>query len=365
MNHLRYWLFVTLVIAAWQTALSQNPYIVSTLPENTDSISAQNATSETQSPEERFLNQHFPYRSLCDWNVGMKFMVIPGATDAYIRTFTDSITGHEIATASLKHKILIYRGFEPTDRGWFRLLFYCPDNGKTYYDEIRNFSFEEYCAHVQGGGVPALACLDDVDKAREVLVGKELWLQKPTVYQDSEASTEGFVERQLRTNSRVHVEKIGVGTREYPVKIIFSTDNGELFFQNVALSRTNSAMSDEDFIQGKAHHYFPYAFSFVSANDTKTAKKSEQRKEKGVEEFVPVVGHPKVSTYKESVPAADKFMSMMGGMVNTGMTMEEVRMSKGEPSKKHRLNNGGTQWDYYDGTKIQFGRNGLVTKIIQ
>ena len=459
-------------------AHAQNDYIVTTY-EETSSTGDSLANDRTPlSPEEAFLEEFFPYKSVCDWEPGMRFLVVPGERDAYIRTFTDSVTSREVGTPSLKFKTLEYRGHEKTSRGWVHMNFYCVEEQKAYYHELHNFSFEEYCQKVQGGGVSGLAYLGDVDRARELLVGKDLWLKSPIVYRDSHSSSEGYVERELKVDTHVRVERVGVGTREYPVKIVFRTDDGQLYYNNVAMSRTNSAMLNEDFITTKAHHYFANAFSLHSQDGTKSAKMSEQMVGKYVTlnractmlqggkevtvgagtEFViqsakarqgtnyftltltnagkvfrrdvtfensvvtgnidgtdegyfyelfdvgkdhdlhsGAVSHAAVTARnnnggsgkgngssksnsrnkggKSKSSHSDKndaplvtggdFMNLVSGMVSKGMSQEAVRLSKGEPERTHTLYNGGTQWDFFDGTKVQFNSKGIVTRIIR
>lgn len=436
-------------------ANAQSDYIVNTY-EDGGSSSDSTAAVVADTPEEAFLAQHFPYISLCDWQPGMRFLVVPGEEDGVIRTFTDSITGREIGTADLRYKSLEYRGVEQTPRGWFRLNFYCAENEKSYYVEIRNFSFAEYCMRIHGGGVRGLAYLGDVDRARELLLGKDLWLKSPVVYRDSPSSSNGFVESQLPVDSHVRVERIGVGSREFPVKIVFRTDDGALYFNTVAMSRTNSALVNEDFIMDRTHHFFANAFRMESQADTKSAKMSERLAGKDITlrrsckmqqegggtvtmnaartfhvqgvrantgtsyytltlaskgktyrkdvtfENTNVAGNidgndesyfdelfsigskyvPSNSTIRRSYSGSSTrrgggmtttsvtesngdFMNMMGGIISKGMTQEEVRMAKGDPERRHRLSSGGTQWDYYDGMKVQFNKSGRVSRIIR
>ncbi|MBO4907000.1 MAG: hypothetical protein J5486_08220 [Bacteroidaceae bacterium] len=427
-----------------QSAQAQSDYIVSTEQTSetaSDSTEAQAATSSL-SPEEKFLNDNFPYISLCDWPSGMRFMVIPSERDATMRSFTDSLEGRQISAADLRHKVLEYRGHETTDRGWFRLLFYCPDNQRSYYYEVRNFSFEEYCLRMQGG-VPALAYLGDVDKARELLIGHEFWLKSPTVYRDRRNSPRGYEQKQLRVDQHVTVVQVGVGTREYPVKIIMRTDDGELYFQTVAMSRTNSGMQEVEYGASKAHHYFANAFSIGSETDARSANMAQRLKGQKIttrrstkmsqggstktvtqgttftvvdvtakpnsnyytlrlsdrtsiiyrkdvtwvnesvsgnidgydeayfpelfsmgETYTPSDGVIRRSNGSVSSTENSDYMHMIVGIISNGMTQEEVRMSKGDPSHTHRLNSGGTQWDFYDGTKVQFDRSGKVVRVI-
>ena len=422
-----------------------NDYIVSTeqVAPQGDSTAVNNVNTESMTAEERFLHDNFPYLSMCNWQEGMRFMVVPNDRDMIVRTFTDSISGREISSGELRYKIMEYRGHETTDRGWFRMNFYCQDNKKAYYYEVRNFTFEEYCSNVQGG-VPSLAYLGDVDKARELLIGKELWLKLPTVYRDRQNSSRGYEEKQLHVDTHVTVTQVGVGTREYPVKIIFSTDNGDLYFQSVAMSMTNSGMLDEEFVTTRAHHYFANAFSIGSDTDASSANMAQRLKgmqittrhttkmnhagsmkdigkgtlfkvlditavpnsdfytlrlstktgtiyrkdvtwQKGstngnasenADAYFPELFtvNPTRSTdnnqgnrlgHESLISPTPQFMHIMGGIVETGMSKEDVRLAKGDPDKTHKLANGGVQWDYNDGTKVVFGGNGRVRRVIR
>lgn len=263
-------------------AQSNNPYLVSTYAEEktdtatTDSVAnSAHKSQEKKSIEEEFLTKDFKYRGLADWTSGMRFMVVPGSKDAYIRTFRDAETGNEVGTGSLKHKILEYKGHTVTDRGWINFNFYCPDNSKNYYHEVRNTTFEDYCNKIKGG-ISALAYLGDVDKARELLIGKTLYTRTDLFYTDDPSAHEGVREFKVDPDQKVTVENIGVGNREYPVKIIVRDQKGNLFFQLVAMSKTNSGMRDDEFIMNEACHYFPNSFGFTSEVGAKSAKKSQE-----------------------------------------------------------------------------------------
>jgi hypothetical protein len=62
------------------------------------------------------------------------------------------------------------------------------------------------------------------------------------------------------------VKAIGVGTRSFPVKIIVEDENGEQFFQNVAMSKTNSGMRDDEFIVDNEKFLFQGSFEFSDDN---------------------------------------------------------------------------------------------------
>lgn len=243
------------------TTVSQTPTVV------TDSTVV---VTDNMSPEERFLFTNFPYRSLCDWQEGMRFMVIPEEKDAFLRTLTDSITGREIGTNDLKHKILTYRGHEYTSRGYEHLNFYCEETKRPYYMELRNISFSSYCNKIDNGGVRALAYLGDVDKARELLIGKDLFTRGNIFFQDDSSPSSPAKEVPLAEDSQVKVEAVGVGTRDFPVKIVFRAPDGNLYFQLVAMSHINCTLLPDNFYREHAKHKFVNSFAFES----KTGKKS-------------------------------------------------------------------------------------------
>ena len=130
-----------------------------------------------------------------------------------------------------------------------------------YYFEVPTGTFEDYC--FTKFGVPALAYLNDVETARKVLMGKTLVTKSTTYYQDATYG-EGAEEVDIPLDSEVRVVKIGVGTRQFPVKIIVSDKDGKEFFQNVAISRTNCGLRDEEFsMLDNQHHTFETAFDMM------------------------------------------------------------------------------------------------------
>ena len=61
----------------------------------------------------------------------------------------------------------------------------------------------------------------------------------------------------------VKVTAVGVGTRAYPVKIIVEDRDGNEFYQNVAISKTNCGMRDDEFIMDNAKYLFANSFELV------------------------------------------------------------------------------------------------------
>ena len=248
------------------SAAAQNQYIVKTknvkqsvAVKAADSASGQ--VAEESEPQD-FLGKNFKYHSLCDWEPGMKFMVMPEKYDLIVNTFCDSLTDKEVSSGKLRYHIMVYRGHADVgNRG--RMYFLCQDDNKVYYYETPNGDFDSYCNGKLG--VPTLAFLDDVDIAHEKLLGQRVFTKGDVYRIDTEANGEGYEEVTVEDGREVKVVAVGVGSRSFPVKIIVEDDKGNQFYQIVAMSKTNSGMRDDEFDKTNAKHAF-YG-SFELAND--------------------------------------------------------------------------------------------------
>lgn len=229
-----------------------------------EEVEAESEETKEEVPDEEqsksFIEKYFRYESMCDWKEGMRFMVIPSKKDMVIRTFCDS-TDHMVSSMSLRHKIMTYKGHERGNGLHERVVFECED-GKTYYFEVPTATFDDYC--YTKFGVPTLAYLGDVDIAIEQLVGKRL-LTTNTVYNvDVSTTSYGYQKIEVPIGTEVTVVAAGVGTRSYPVKLIVVDQTGREFFQNVAISRTNSGMRDEEFKEPDEYkHTFEGSFEIA------------------------------------------------------------------------------------------------------
>ena len=226
-----------------------------------DTLSGQKAEEEKVYD---FISENFRYYSLCDWKEGMKFMVLPEKYDLVVKTFHDpTLNGKEVSSMTLRHKIMVYKGHTTSADGHAHINFTCEDTGKDYYFEVPNGTFDDYC--YTKFGVPTLAYLGDVDIAREKLIGKTLFTRATQYYIDTDYDSDGCQEISVAPNEVVTVTAVGVGTRSYPVKIIVEDKNGKEFFQNVAISKTNSGMRDEEFVMDNNKHLFSGSFELQDA----------------------------------------------------------------------------------------------------
>ena len=261
----RMFLTACMAFAFLNLSAQENPYIVKTkgakksaMTQMADELSA---AQQEQEDAKDFIAQNFKFYSLCDWQEGMKFMVMPEKYDLVVKTFTDAATGKEVSSMPLKYMIMVYKGHHESSDGHSRIDFECPDNGKKYYYEIPSGSFEDYC--YTKTGVPTLAYLGDVDIAREKLMGRTLYTKTQYFRIDTEYDGEGYQDVQVAKDMEVKVTAVGVGSRSYPVKIIVEDKDGNEFYQNVAISKTNSGMRDDEFIMDEAKHLFGNSFELV------------------------------------------------------------------------------------------------------
>lgn len=241
------------------SGMAQSPYIVKT---KASKSTGEVTVSEDADGVMNFLASNFKRRSLCDWEVGMKFMVIPEKYDLVVCTFYDAKTNYEVNNGNLRHKIMVYKGHTKDNNGSVRLNFVCQDDNKEYYFKIPSGSFDDYCYKMTG--VRTLAYLGDVDKARELLMGETLITKAQQYMIDTENG--GQQEIFVGNNTEVKVVAIGVGTRSFPVKIIVEDRHGNQFYQNVAMSRTNCGLRDDEFMLDKAKNTFWGSFNFYDPN---------------------------------------------------------------------------------------------------
>ena len=263
-------MMTVMAVMAMTLQAQENNYIVKTKQaKKTAKVSTPEAEAAEEQEEEPkdFLEKNFRYYSMCDWKEGMRFMVIPDKKDMVIKTFGDSITGQMVSSLKLRHKIMVYKGRDENHKGLHeRINFTCEDDGKTYYFEVPTASFDDYCLGKLG--VSTLAYLGDVDIARQLLKDTTLFTVAKEYYIDTELDGDGYdIITDVPEGTEVKVVAIGVGTRNFPVKIIVADKDGREFFQNVAISKTNSGLRDDELtISNMIFHTFKGAFELPADN---------------------------------------------------------------------------------------------------
>ena len=263
---MRRWVLLVAVSFVMSTAMAQdNPYIVKTKgAQRTTEVTSSQSSGEEEPTD--FMGKNFRYYSMCDWKEGMRFMVVPEKYDLLVCTFRDAETNKEVSSGSLRHQIMTYKGYENTRTGRVHIKFLSENDGREYYYELPIGTFDDYCYTKLG--VPTLAYLGDVDKARELLIDQPLLTRSQTYRVDTDLDGDGYREVTVDKNMLVTVKAIGVGTRSYPVKIIVEDENGNQFYQNVAMSKTNCGVRDDYFALDKERFLFAGSFEFLGANMT-------------------------------------------------------------------------------------------------
>ena len=251
------------------TVMAQdNPYIVKTKGVKRDAtVSVEKDADETEPTD--FMGKNFRYYSMCDWKEGMRFMVIPEKYDLLVNTFHDAVTKKEIGNGVLRHHIMVYQGHEMLPSGRVHINFTCEDDGKSYYYELPYGTFEDYCYTKMG--VPTRV--------------------------DTEYKGDGYRDVTVDKNMLVTVKAIGVGTRSFPVKIIVEDENGNQFYQNVCMSKTNSGLRDEGYSYDDELYSFGGSFEFLGANMTVSSN---------IREYLNKIVHTKYATNMSSKGATSK-----------------------------------------------------------
>lgn len=262
--------------------MAQNSYIVKTKGVKKPSMQKVRTDRNTQAKVEEeeeegptdFIGAHFKYKSLCDWQEGMRFMVMPEKYDLVVNTFVSDSTHKEVSSGKLRYKIMVFKGVTETAEGKWNINFICEDDGIPYHFQVPSGSFDDYCYKKMG--VATLAYLGDVDIARKLLMGQKLRTVTNLYRVDTEYDGEGYQEVSVKKGQVVKVVAVGVGERSFPVKIIVEDAAGNQFFQNVAMSKINSGMRDEEFGMEKAKFAFYGSFDLVFDEEEDVSNNSSE-----------------------------------------------------------------------------------------
>ena len=128
----RLFVIVVMAVAVIAASAQENKYIVKTKGAKKTVVVSNGDSQVVQEKEEPqdTLSRFFRYVSMCDWGVGMRFMVIPDKKDMVIKTFADAETGQMVSSLKLRHKIMVYQGHENTGGLHERVNFTCEDDSE-------------------------------------------------------------------------------------------------------------------------------------------------------------------------------------------------------------------------------------------
>ncbi|MBS7285428.1 MAG: hypothetical protein PUE03_05345 [Prevotella sp.] len=263
----------TLLVALLTTVVvfGQDSYIVKTNNKNVIRLQGDGLQrAMTDDAANNFVVSNFKFHSLCDWEPGMKFMVIPDKYDLVINTFVNNTTNKEETNVSLMHHIMEYRGHSVMPDGRHRIDFFCTTNNTDYYYLVPSGTFDAYCDNTLG--IPTLAYLGDVDIAKEKLMGMTLYAKTTKFRVDTDLNSDGYENVNVEKGTPLKVVSVGVGTRSFPVKIVLEDVNGKQFYQNVAISRTNSGLRQAELMRIYNRNTFQGAFRMVDSLDVVTVQ---------------------------------------------------------------------------------------------
>ena len=191
--------------------------------------------------EEQFIKNNFPLQPLCKWTPGMKFMFAPSAREMFLPTLLIYNTEKGVDNSLMRHKILTFTGTEEkvqkiADETNYTTRFVFEDEGEKYYYDIKNMRLDEICERMPRACINGLVYLQDVDTAKDLLIGKTIYIQSETVRVDDANSYSGYRDIPISVNTEATVTAVGVGSQAYPVKIIFKDTQGHSYYLEVALS---------------------------------------------------------------------------------------------------------------------------------
>jgi hypothetical protein len=321
---------VSFIVTIQQGFSQHNPY----------AVSATGSPSSQQSQDNRsaFVKQ-FPFLKMVDWFPGMRFMVEP-AGDNPVTSHSQiplsplhSLNSYtrQILQKDFEWKIFTFRRLEQRDVG-------CPKGTcqRTYLifecdSSLFEFEFAGDTTELRQATVfnqiDHLVYLDEVDKCKELLLGKTIYVLTGIWLREFEPGRSGYDYNQPKYVP-VRVTKVGLGNPDAPVRIVFKADGVEEAFLDTRLSGVN---------QGSAALgiNFDDAFSTID----------------------PRLMYPKISK------ATWKLIS--SGDVKIGMTGQECLLSWGQPTDVNETTvRKGTyeQWVYGESTYLYF-MNGRLTSI--
>mgnify|MGYP003234910271 CR=1 FL=1 len=218
------------IIPGMITITAQNDYIVKTFQQ----------TDSNMSEEERFVESNFPLITLCKWTLGLKFMFIPDGNDLFVPIFNSYETGKEADSSKLKHRFFEFQGIEEKAKETHvgtnystRFIFSC--EGNKYYYEFKGQRLDDICERNPHASINGLVYLPDVDTARNLLIGKVVYTNFTTARVDDSNSYAGYKTITIPKDEKVTITNIGVGSKSYPVKVIFEDTAGNSYYTEVAL----------------------------------------------------------------------------------------------------------------------------------
>ena len=123
---------------------------------------------------------------------------------------------------------------------------------------------DEICEKAPRAGINGLVYLKDVDTAKELLVGKTVYIQSESARVDDANNYSGYRDIAIPVNTEATITAIGVGSGAYPVKIVFKDTQGTFLLSESRSREQTPAWTRMIFKAKKRMKYFSNAFSFTN-----------------------------------------------------------------------------------------------------
>lgn len=300
---------IFLIVVLSQSALAQNPYI------HEGSIGKQ-SVKKSASKTVDIKGDRYPEIPMGSW-VGQRFIFLPAdksQRDSHYEDFT--IIGG--SNEPIKYQDYVGRvarviSIETEDSSISRVIFEMEDDK------------QKMSAKPSYGSINDIALLSDIENARKKWKGKTIWTKQGVDLKKYDAGTDEVEHMKPELFSPLKVTDVVAGWySSYPVRLILRTQTGNIYFEDISLSGTNSS----------ATATFDTYFS-----------ETDLRKKYGWS--------------KKICSAISK------EEVFVGMTKTQARMSWGEPQDINRTTTGyivHEQWVYGSGSYLYFD-NEILTAI--
>jgi len=305
--------------------LSQNPYVVNT---------KEKAKKEVKlSIEEKFIKDNFEYLFIADWYKGMRFMVKEK------RSWNSDINLYPYNSKQRFINRLNYSDFEYkifTVQDVEEKIVNCPKGKCTRTYVVFECEGKRYKSHEMSGSkeelrqekivpfstINHLVYIDEIDKVKSLLLDKTLFTLTDLWYEDSDSESGHNIVEGLKYE-KVKIINVGIGSFNWPVKLVFETDDGNQYFIEMSFSGINNRINLD----------FKDIFSFEN----------------------PRIKYPNISNENWNLIKQSK--------VKVGMTKEECELSWGKPDDINETiyqNYTSEQW-IYSNNYLYFKKNILET----
>jgi hypothetical protein len=235
-------LFISVFLSS-SFAIAQNVYDVTPRTKNGD-----NEVDTTLTKEELFIKENFPTILTADWVKGMRFMfeIEPNKYSVfplglYNPNNDEAISSKKLSPFDYEGKIFTIVNVE--SRAIDCPIGECISTCIIFDCEGVRFEFcysgsqDEMRRDNDAVLLNGLTYLDEVDKAKRLLLNKELYILTPhwrTV--NEEGKVQGIEKQKFE---KITITNVGVGSLRNPVRLVFEDENEETYFIDIRFSNTN------------------------------------------------------------------------------------------------------------------------------